>query len=375
MAMTKTKTGRFMRRSKPASVREKPGEAPAESGSDRLQKVMAASGMGSRRALEKLISAGMVLVNGQPAKLGQSVRAGDRIRFQDRDWQVTAETAHHRTLIYNKPEGELTTRSDPEGRPTVFDRLPWLADARWVAVGRLDINTTGLLLLTTDGELANALMHPSSQVDREYVCRIRGLVSDEQLEQLREGVLLDGSPARFSDIQRMAVDGTAGNQWFQVTILEGRNREVRRLWEAVGCMVSRLKRVRYGAATLPKGLRVGTFSEVTPRDHRVLRQDVRLPVASARLILQEVKTLGKPARPTGRKMPTVNVQGQAADRPARPTGTRGKYSGGGRTRGSASDRTDRPARPDRSARPSAKPGSPAGAGRRPHPRSRKAQRG
>ncbi|MGH8034246.1 MAG: 23S rRNA pseudouridine(2605) synthase RluB [Lysobacterales bacterium] len=330
-----------MRRTKPAKNQEKQKEAPAETSSDRLHKVMAGSGLGSRRALEKQIALGVVQVNGLPAKLGQSVKAGDRIRFQDRDWLVAEEGAHFRTLIYNKPEGELTTRSDPEGRPTVFDRLPWLADARWVAVGRLDINTTGLLLLTTDGELANALMHPSSQVDREYVCRIRGLVSDEQLEQLRQGVLLEDGPARFSDVQRMAVGGTAGNQWFQVTILEGRNREVRRLWEAVGCMVSRLKRVRYGAATLPKGLRVGTFDEIQPRDHRILRQDVKLPAAPARLGLHEVKHPGRQARKTARKTPAGQVRGPADGHPARRL---------------------------------AKPGSPAGAGRRPHPRARKTPR-
>ena len=156
-----------------------------------------------------------------------------------------------RTLIYNKPEGEVTTRNDPDGRPTVFDHMPRVEGARWVTVGRLDINTTGLLLLTTDGELANAMMHPSNRVDREYVCRIRGMVSDEQVAQLKEGVQLDDGLARFSDIQRMPTG--AGNQWFQVTLLEGRNREVRRLWEAVGCMVSRLKRVRYGAARLTQG--------------------------------------------------------------------------------------------------------------------------
>lgn len=318
---------------------DKASAIPPEPASDRLQKVMAGTGMGSRRALEKQISLGNVLVNGTPAALGQSVQAGDRIRFRERDWLVLEESAQHRTLIYNKPEGELTTRSDPEGRPTVFDRLPWLKDARWVAVGRLDINTTGLLLLTTDGELANALMHPSKQVDREYVCRIRGLVGDEQLDQLRQGVQLDDGPGRFSDIQRMAT-GTSGNQWFQVTILEGRNREVRRLWEALGFMVSRLKRVRYGAAKLPNGLRMGQWEEIPPRDHRILRHDVKLPAAPARLTLQEMKSHGRPAKKPAGKKPARRMHEPAAAHPARRV---------------------------------AKPGSPAGAGRRPHPRSRKAQ--
>jgi 23S rRNA pseudouridine2605 synthase len=317
-----------MKKSRP-EIKAKP-EQPAE----RLQKVMAGAGLGSRRSLESLIGEGAVQVNGKQARLGESVKPGDLIAFRDREWRVVAETAQQRTLIYNKPEGALTTRTDPQGRPTVFDRLPRVAGARWVAVGRLDINTTGLLLLTTDGELANAMMHPSNQVDREYVCRIRGQVSDEQVEKLRQGVELDDGPARFSDIKRLP--GTSGNQWFQVTLLEGRNREVRRLWEAVGCMVSRLKRVRYGAAKLPKGLKVGTWSEITPHERRVLRQDVKLPASSGQLVLKPVKGHGGVRQ---RRKPQRKPQ---------PS-------------------------PRRSARPGAKPGSPVGAGRRPHPRSRKAK--
>jgi 23S rRNA pseudouridine2605 synthase len=189
-------------------------------------------------------------------------------------------------LIYNKPEGEVTSRADPEGRPTVFDRLPAVKGARWVAVGRLDINTTGLLILTTDGELANTMMHPSSQVDREYACRIRGRASDEQLELLKSGVELEDGPASFSDIQ--AAGGSGENHWYHVTIMEGRNREVRRLWESQGLTVSRLKRVRYGAAFLPRRLRMGHWSEITPREHEVLREDVGLPATAASLALDEI---------------------------------------------------------------------------------------
>jgi 23S rRNA pseudouridine2605 synthase len=156
-----------------------------------------------------------------------------------------------------------------------------------VAIGRLDINTTGLLILTTDGELANTMMHPSSSVDREYVCRIFGQVRDEQLERLKSGVELEDGPASFSDIQ--AAGGSGDNHWFHVTIMEGRNREVRRLWESQGLKVSRLKRVRYGAAFLPKHLRMGQWSEVTPRDHAILREDVGLPAASASLSLQGLR--------------------------------------------------------------------------------------
>jgi 23S rRNA pseudouridine2605 synthase len=319
--------------------RNKSAPQPVSPG-DRLQKVMAAAGLGSRRSLEQLIAAGAVLVNGSKAALGSQVRPGDLVRLRDQEWQVAAVAAQHRTLIYNKPEGELTSRADPDGRRTVFDRLPAISGARWVAVGRLDINTTGLLLLTTDGELAHAMMHPSNQVDREYVCRIRGQVSDEQVDKLRQGVQLEDGPARFSDIQRLP--GSSGNQWFQVTILEGRNREVRRLWEAVGCTVSRLKRVRYGAAKLPRGLRAGAWAEISPQEHRVLRQDVKLPAGS----------------PPQLNLRAVADKGSGRAKPPRRAARPGK-----------------PARPHKAAaRPGDKPGSPAGSGRRPHPLSRKARR-
>ncbi|MDH3941800.1 MAG: pseudouridine synthase, partial [Xanthomonadales bacterium] len=222
---------------------------------ERLQKLMASAGLGSRRALEKQIADGKVEVNGKTAVLGLSVSQGDTIKFDGKNWQVDTRPVRQRTLIYNKPEGEVTSRSDPQGRKTVFDRLPRVRDGRWVAIGRLDINTTGLLLLTTDGELAHAMMHPSNKVDREYACRIRGEASEETLRKLKEGVELNDGPASFSDIQ--PAGGSGENHWYHVTIMEGRNREVRRLWESQGLMVSRLKRVRYGAAFLPKRLRMG----------------------------------------------------------------------------------------------------------------------
>ncbi len=266
---------------------------------ERLQKVMAAAGLGSRRALEKQIADGAIQVNGETAGLGCTVTDGDTVGADGRRYQVVAAPSRHRTLIYNKPEGEITTRNDPGGRPTVFDRMPRPRSGRWVAIGRLDINTTGLLLLTTDGELAHAMMHPSSNVDREYACRIRGQANEEQLRRLKDGVELDDGPASFSDIQEAG--GSGENHWYHVTIMEGRNREVRRLWESQGLVVSRLKRVRYGAAFLPKRLRMGQWSEISPRDHEVLREDVGLPAAAQGLSLRPA---GSPSRkPQLRKKP------------------------------------------------------------------------
>ncbi len=257
---------------------------------ERIQKILASAGLGSRRAIEKRIGNGEVMVNNAQAILGQTVSTGDTITFEDRPWRVVGKPVTQRSLIYNKPEGELTTRSDPADRPTVFDRLPLVKNARWVAVGRLDINTTGLLLMTSDGELAHAMMHPSTKVDREYACRIRGEVNAEHLQNLRKGVELADGPARFSDIREAG--GSGANRWFHVTIMEGRNREVRRLWQSQGLTVSRLKRVRYGAVFLPKRLRLGHWSEITPREHEILREDVGLPTRSNGLSLQSVGVRG-----------------------------------------------------------------------------------
>ncbi|MEE4173114.1 MAG: pseudouridine synthase [Xanthomonadales bacterium] len=270
---------------------------------ERLQKLLANAGEGSRRGLEKRIEAGDVRINGKVATLGDQAGVGDEVALGGATYRVVAKPAFNRSIVYNKPLGEITTRSDPEGRPTVFDRLPRVKGGRWVAVGRLDINTTGLLLLTTDGELANAMMHPSSQVDREYACRVFGEVDGAMIDRLKQGVELDDGMARFGDIVDSGGDGE--NRWYHVTLMEGRNREVRRLWASQGVTVSRLKRVRYGAVFLPHRLRMGEWSELGPEDHRILREDVGLPgEPTGQLSLRPLKIArGKPSKKTTRKTP------------------------------------------------------------------------
>ncbi len=245
-------------------------------------------------------------VNGQPAVPGMRVGCGDRVRLSERDYRVVPAPATGRTLVYNKPVGVVTSRADPQGRPTVFDRLPPAGTGRWISIGRLDINTSGLLLLTTDGELANAMMHPAGGVDREYVCRVHGDVRPEHLERLKSGIMLDDGPARVSDIQPGAGDGQ--NRWFYLVLLEGRNREVRRLWEALGFTVSRLKRVRYGAVHLGR-LRAGEYRELTARDHQVLREDVGLPTRPAELTLTgDGRQAGADIRRKARPDPQTRVR-------------------------------------------------------------------
>nr|MBA3486174.1 pseudouridine synthase [Lysobacter sp.] len=246
---------------------------------ERLHKVLAQAGLGSRRALEQRIADGLVKVNGEVAQVGMSVGSGDKIEIDGRSFVASALTEPARVLMYNKPEGEVTTREDPEGRPTIFEALPALKGARWIAIGRLDINTTGLLLLTTDGELANTLMHPSHEVEREYVCRVRApegqdKVPDNLVDRLARGVSLDDGPAKFDEIER--IGGSDSHDWFRVLLKEGRNREVRRLWESQGCQVSRLKRIRYGAVELPRELLRGQSQEMTVEKVEKLRHDLGL---------------------------------------------------------------------------------------------------
>ena len=226
----------------------------------RLHKRLAQAGYGSRRVIEEWIRAGRITVNGQKAQIGASVALGDVVSIDGKivNWERSL-TPSQRVLIYNKPNGEVCTRSDPEGRATVFDRLPRV-DGRWVAVGRLDFTTLGLLLFTNDGELAHRLMHPSSGMEREYAVRVLGQVDEDMLRRLREGVMLEDGTAQFDVI--MDAGGQGSNHWYHVIVHEGRNREVRRLWESQGVTVSRLIRVRYGPVTLPKGLLPGRYREL-----------------------------------------------------------------------------------------------------------------
>jgi 23S rRNA pseudouridine2605 synthase len=253
------------------SLKREPRNEAEAALEERLHKVLANAGLGSRRMLELRIQSGEVELNGKPAEIGTSVHAGDRVVIDGKQFVVATDNRDEtEVLVYHKPEGVLTTRDDPEGRPTVFEQLPRLKGARWVAVGRLDINTTGLLLLTTDGELANALMHPKSGLEREYLCRVHGEVPDEIIEKLKAGVELDDGPARFDDIAVISRGGS--HSWFRVVIREGRNREVRRLWDSQGFLVSRLKRIRYGSIELPRGLRRGDCENLDEAAVKQLRQ-------------------------------------------------------------------------------------------------------
>ncbi|EXF47539.1 pseudouridine synthase [Pseudomonas sp. BAY1663] len=272
---------------------------------EKLQKVLARLGMASRRDVEKWIGEGRVKVNGAVASLGQRVDSHDAIAVDGRLLKrEEASESVRRVLIYNKPDGEICTRNDPEGRPTVFDRLPRPKEGRWINIGRLDINTTGLLLFTTDGELANRLMHPSYEMDREYAVRVRGEVDDEMIERLKTGVMLEDGPARFTDIQE-APGGEGLNHWYHCVVMEGRNREVRRLWESQGLVVSRLKRVRFGPVFMTSDLPMGRWREMSQAEVDILSEEVglkpvALPAMKAKAKEKIDRMQRKVAKPLGR---------------------------------------------------------------------------
>ncbi len=243
---------------------------------ERIQKVLARGGIGSRREVERWLIEERILLNGEKAKLGDRLQTGDELYLNGRilKWEKFS-IQPTQVLIYHKPTGEVVTRNDPEDRPVVFKKLPKLSVGRWIAVGRLDINTQGLLLFTNNGELANRLMHPSSEIDREYAVRILGEVTEEHIKQLKAGVQLEDGLAKFEDIQFNGGEGA--NRWYHVTVKEGRNRLVRRLWEALEFQVSRLMRVRYGPIFLPDGLGVRQIHELTQTELDDLLTFVGLP--------------------------------------------------------------------------------------------------
>lgn len=256
--------GRGAGRSKTSNVVMQPGE--------RIQKVLAEAGYGSRREIEEWVVAGRVSVNGEPSFLGQKIGPGDRVKVNGKlaILRFVAEQKKRgpRVLMYHKPEGEIVSKDDPEGRPSVFERLPAINKGRWIAIGRLDFNTSGLLLFTDNGDLANRMMHPRYEVDREYAVRLLGELTDEQKQQLTSGIELDDGPAKFTTLSDEGGEGA--NHWYRVTLSEGRNREVRRMFETIGLTVSRLMRVRYGKVELPGRLKRGMYEEMAPEQVALL---------------------------------------------------------------------------------------------------------
>jgi 23S rRNA pseudouridine2605 synthase len=256
--------------------------------SERIQKLLATLGVASRREIESMIGDGRIEVNGKPAALGQKISAEDRVRVDDRPLNLARKPEAMRVLLFRKRTGELVTREDPEGRRTIFRKLPELESGRWIAVGRLDINTSGLLLLTNHGELARRLTHPSFEIARRYAVRVLGEVSEEILQRLRTGVALADGEAHFESIAPgLNEEGKRANQWYEVMLREGRNREVRRLFESQGLQVSRLIRLSYGPIELGRGIRTGGYREATPQELEALVAAVGL----------ELPKKEKPVRP------------------------------------------------------------------------------
>ncbi|WP_411378636.1 23S rRNA pseudouridine(2605) synthase RluB [Pseudomonas sp. MPB26] len=379
---------------------------------EKLQKVLARIGVGSRRDVEAWITQKRIKVNGVEATLGQRVDLHDAITIDGKviKREEAAESVR-RVIMYNKPDGEICTRDDPEGRPTVFDKMPKPKEGRWINIGRLDINTTGLLMFTTDGELANRLMHPSYEMDREYAVRVRGEVDDEMIERLKAGVVLEDGPAKFTDIKQ-APGGEGFNHWYHCVVMEGRNREVRRLWESQGLVVSRLKRVRFGPVFLNSDLPMGRWREMSQYEVDILSAEVGLaPVAMPQMNAKSKDKLERMQRKSSRPVPRTErvartlrpalnapatggrisrepqiegerrptapsrQEGERAPRAPRPAPAGGRSNRGEADRPADSASTKRPAKPAANKRPGPKlvadepsgkrRGAPAGSGQRP----------
>ena len=273
----KSALGSFKREGPPRVRPPRPGTEPqlkpaSFAEPERLQKVLAQIGIGSRREIEEWVIAGRISVNGLPASLGQKIGPGDLVKYNGKVIPLKfAEQRESRVLIYHKPEGEIVSRDDPDGRPSVFERLPLLKRGRWIAIGRLDFNTSGLLLFTNDGDLANRMMHPRYEMEREYAVRLLGQLTEEQIESLTTGIELEDGPARFGSLRDEGGEGV--NHWYRVTLSEGRNREVRRMFESVGLTVSRLMRVRYGPVELPTRLKRGMWMDMPQEQVRTISGD------------------------------------------------------------------------------------------------------
>lgn len=263
-------------------------EQPSAQTNERIQKVLARCGLGSRRQIEQAIRLQQISVNRQTIDLGYKLQLGDKITWKGRVWQVELEQNLPKVLIYNKPTGVVCTRKDEKNRPTVFAKLPKLKGQKWLNIGRLDINTSGLLLFTTDGDFAHHMSHPSTNIDREYACRVFGEVNQQNIDQLLQGVELEDGFAKFSDLQAAGGEDSQ-NKWFHIVIMEGRNREVRRLWESQGVQVNRLKRVRYGGVFLPKRLLQGEHRELTPKELNILFKDSNYQPTNQNMVVNQLR--------------------------------------------------------------------------------------
>ena len=293
--------------------------------SPKLHKVLAQAGLGSRLEMEQLIVEGRISVNNEPAHIGQRIQYGDQVKVNGRPIRVRIDPPPPRVIAYHKPAGEIVSHDDPKNRPTVFRKLPRLQQGKWQSVGRLDLNTEGLLLFTNSGELANRLMHPRFGLEREYAVRVLGALSNEEKQKLLDGVMLDDGMAQFGSIENGGGEGS--NCWYRVTISEGRNREVRRMMEAVGHAVSRLIRIRYGAMVLPHGLRRSTFMELDEADIRALTHAAN-KAGEAR---EEVDSVAaKPGRPPERRIQNPRNRAFGAKKPGQGAASqrRGKSDGG-----------------------------------------------
>jgi 23S rRNA pseudouridine2605 synthase len=301
----------------------------------KLHKMLADMGLGSRRELEDWIVAGRISVNALPAHVGQRVGPDDKVRVNGKLIHIHFAPRAPRVLIYHKPEGEIVSRDDPEGRPSVFDKLPRIGGGRWIAVGRLDFNTSGLLVFTTSGELANKMMHPSYELEREYAVRLIGELSDEQIARLTGGIELEDGIAKFNALSDGGGEGS--NHWYRVTIAEGRNREVRRMFEAIGLAVSRLMRVRYGPFELPRRLHRGEAEELKPEE--VTRLLAAVP-ASGKRRAAAADGDAPAARPPGAGRGSKQGRGRQQGQPREPGQGRGEATGreAGQGRGTAPGR-------------------------------------